>query len=131
MNLDYIPLLRVMRELHDIPRGQPHDFNGMRRFRQYLRTIFPHDKSADQLPPLLAMNPMGKDHVAALLDEFLAMDADDIGARVAAEASARLADVPGGVKAGLVVAGDLMGGGAHRHAVGLTARLGPERTRSR
>src|SRR5262245_25820536 len=96
MNLDYVPLLRVMRELHDIPRGQPPDFNGMRRFRQYLRTIFPHDESADQLLPLLAMNPMGKDHLTALLDEFLAVDAEDIGARVAAEASARLADVPGG-----------------------------------
>src|SRR5262249_40836160 len=24
MNLDYVPLLRVMRQLHSIPRGQPH-----------------------------------------------------------------------------------------------------------
>jgi hypothetical protein len=38
MNLDYVPLLRVMRDLHSIPRGQPPDFNGKRRFRQYLRT---------------------------------------------------------------------------------------------
>ena len=44
MNLDYVPLMRVMRELHDIPRGQPPDFNGMKRFRQYLRTIFPNDE---------------------------------------------------------------------------------------
>ena len=88
MDLDYVPLLRVMRDLHDIPRGQPPDFNGMRRFRQYLRTIFPQYETADQLLPLLAMNPLGKDHVTTLLDEFLAMDADDIGAGVAAEASA-------------------------------------------
>ena len=40
MNLDYVPLLRVMRELRDIPGRQPPDFNGRRRFRQYLRTIF-------------------------------------------------------------------------------------------
>ena len=85
MNLDYVPLLRVMRKLHSIPRGQPPDFNGMRRFRHYLRTIFPHDENADQLLPLIAMNPMGKDHVTALLDAYLAMDADGIGARVAAE----------------------------------------------
>jgi len=111
MNLDYVPLLRVMRELHGIPRGQPPDFNGMRRFRQYLRTIFPHDEGAEQLLPLLLMNPMGKDHVTALLDALLAMDADGIGARAAAEASARLADVPGDFKAGLVVADDLRGGG--------------------
>src|SRR5215467_12283214 len=101
MNLDYVPLLRVMRELHSIPRGQPPDFNGMRRFRQYLRTIFPQDESAGQLLPLLAMNPLGKDHVTALLDALLAMEADDIGARVAAEGSARLAEVPGDFKVGL------------------------------
>jgi hypothetical protein len=52
-----VPLLRVMRELHSIPRG-------MKRFRQYLRTIFPEDKNADQLIPLLAMNPMGADDLA-------------------------------------------------------------------
>jgi len=33
MNLDYVPLLRVMRDLHSIPRGQPPDFNGMKRFK--------------------------------------------------------------------------------------------------
>ena len=61
MNLNYVPLIPVMRELHKLPRS-------MARFRQYLRTIFPTDASADQLLPLLAMNPMGKDHVTALLD---------------------------------------------------------------
>lgn len=28
MNLDYVPLLRVMRDLYSIPRGQPPGFNG-------------------------------------------------------------------------------------------------------
>ena len=85
MNLDYVPLLRVMRKLHDIPRGQPPDFNDMKRFRQYVRTIFPRkkngeiDENAVYLLPLLAMNPMGKDHVTAPLDAYLAMDADGIG----------------------------------------------------
>jgi hypothetical protein len=32
MNLDFVPLLPVMRKLHSIPRGQPPDFNGMKRF---------------------------------------------------------------------------------------------------
>jgi hypothetical protein len=40
MNLGYVPLVRVMRDLHSIPRGQPPDFNSMMRFRQYLRTRF-------------------------------------------------------------------------------------------
>src|SRR6516165_5133920 len=124
MNLDYVPLLRVMRDLHSIPRGQPPDFNGMRRFRHYLRTIFPHDENADQLLPLIAMNPMGKDHVTALLDAYLAMDADGIGARTAAEAAARLADVPGDFKIGLVVCVDLMGGGSNRYDLEFAFRFG-------
>jgi hypothetical protein len=93
MNLDYVPLLRVMRELHNIPRGQPPDFNGMKRFQQYVRTIFPRkrngeiDEDAVYLLPLLAMNPMGKDHVTALLAEDISytrevlapfLDADDM-----------------------------------------------------
>ena len=67
MNLKYVPLLRVMREIQSIPRGQPPDFNGKKRFRHYLRTIFDYDRKICKLPPLLAMNPMGKDHVTALL----------------------------------------------------------------
>jgi hypothetical protein len=35
-----VPLLRVMREIYSIPRGQPHDFNGMKRFRHFVRRIF-------------------------------------------------------------------------------------------
>jgi hypothetical protein len=31
--------------LHGIPRGQPPDFNGMKRFRQYVRTIFPRKRN--------------------------------------------------------------------------------------
>jgi hypothetical protein len=127
MNLDYVPLLHVMRKLHGIPRGLPPDFNGMSRFKQYLRTIFPDDEAEDQLLPLLLMNPMGKDHVTTLLDTLLAMDADGIAARAAAEASARLADVPGEFKVGLVVADDLMGGGTNRYDYELTLRFGPDR----
>jgi hypothetical protein len=133
INLDYVPLLRIMRELHSILRGQPPDFNGMKRFRQYVRTIFPRDRlgqvrrdeNAVYLLPLLAMNPMGKDHVTALLDAYLAMDADGIGARAAAEAAARLADVPGDFKVGLVVADDLMGAGTNRYDCEFAWRFGP------
>ena len=76
MNLDYVPLLRVMRDIQSVPRGQPPGFNGMKRFRAYLRAIFDYDRNgsvkACKLPTLLAMNPMGKDHVTALLDAYLA-----------------------------------------------------------
>lgn len=134
MNLDYVPLLQVMRDIQSVPRGQPPDFNGMKRFRQYLRTIFDYDRKGSvvscKLPTLLAMNPMGKDHVTALLDAYLAMDGDGIGARVAAEVAARLADVPGYFKVGLLVADDLMGGGTNRYHFEFGFRFGADYSRT-
>src|SRR5262249_20988102 len=136
MNLDYVPLLRVMREIQSVPRGQPPDFNGMKRFRHFVRRIFPRkkngeiDENAVYLIPLLASNPMAKDHVTALLDAYLAMDADGMGARVAAELEVQLADVPGDFKVGLVVADDLMGAGTNRYNEEFTFRFGPEQFRS-
>jgi len=124
MKLDYVSLLRVMRDLHAIPPGQPPDFNGKKRFKQYLRTIFEYDRKVCKLPLLLAMNPIGKDHVTALLDAYLAMDGDGIGARATAEAAARLADVPGDFKVGLVVCDDLMGGGTNRYFYEFGFRFG-------
>jgi hypothetical protein len=124
MNLEYAPLIPVMRELHGLPRD-------MERFRQYLRTIFPRDNQADQLLPLLAMNPMGKDHVTALLDALLALDADRFAARATAEAAVDLTDVPGDFKVGVVIADDLMGGWTNRYANEFTYRFGPEHMRGR
>jgi hypothetical protein len=94
MNLDYVPLLRVMWDIQSVPRGQPPDFNDKKRFKKYLGMIFDYDKKVCKLPTLLAMNPMGKDHVTALLDAYLAMYADGTGAQVATEVAAWLADVP-------------------------------------
>lgn len=117
MNLDYVPLLQIARDLHGIPRG-------MERFRRYLRTIGSPDGSPFlERPPLLIMNPMGKDHVTALLDSLLAMDADTIAARAVAEVSAQLTNDPGDFKVALVIADDLMGGWTNRYAAEFTHRF--------
>jgi hypothetical protein len=129
MNLNYVPLLQVMRDLQSIPRGQPPDFNGKKRFRQYLRTIFDYDRKVCKFPTLLAMNPMAKDHVTALLDDYLAMDADGFGAQVATEVAARLADVPGDFKVGLLIADDLLGGGTNRYLYEYGFRFGADYSR--
>src|SRR5262245_23460756 len=103
MNLHYTPLLAIQRELQGMPRG-------MDRFRQYLRTIINDDGTDVDLVPMLAMNPMGKDHVTVLLDELLAMDADGIAARAAAEASRESSETRGDFRAAVVVVDDLKGG---------------------
>jgi hypothetical protein len=117
MKLDYVPLLRIQRDLHGIPRGPE-------RFREYLRTLLNDDATDVALPPLVLMNPMGRDHVAARLDALLALDADAVAARAAADASAALADVPGDYPAALVVADDLMGGWTNRYDYEYELRFG-------
>jgi hypothetical protein len=126
MKLDYVPLLPVQRELHRIPRDLKVD--GMpKRFVEYLRTILNRAGNGVELPPLVAINPMAKDHVTALLDALLALDADDIAARAAAEAAGRVADVPGEFKATLVVIDDWMGAWTSRvsHEFDFRFRSGP------
>jgi hypothetical protein len=116
MKLDYVPLLQIQRDLYDIPRGHG-------RFEHYLRTMFPQDELGMRLP-LLAMNPMGKDHVTALLEGLLSLNADDVAARAVSEAAAKLPDVPGVFKTALVVADDLMGGWTNRYANEFDYRFG-------
>jgi hypothetical protein len=116
MNLQYVPLLQIQRELHDIPRG-------MERFKQYLRTVGARDSDHLELPSLLIMNPMGKEHMTALLDALLKLDADVVAEEATAEASAQLENEPGESKVGLVVADDLMGGWTNRYASEFSLRF--------
>jgi len=110
MEIEYVPLIQVMRDLHAIPRG-------MERFREYIRAFTKPGTVEPEVefPSLVFMNPMGREHVAELLDALLAMDADGIAARTAASAAARLADAPGDYKLGIVVADDLKGGWTNRY----------------
>jgi hypothetical protein len=122
MQFEYVPLLQIQRDLHDMPRNYD-------RFKKYLNTIFRDDEVGIELPPLVAMNPMGKDHVARLLDQYLALDADAIAAEAANEAAPCLLVEPWDVKAGLVISDDLMGGWTNRYAAEFTMRFGPDHLR--
>jgi hypothetical protein len=116
VKLEYVPLFQVQRKLQGMPRNYD-------RFRQYLRTIAAPDGTSLELPSLIAMNPMGKEHVTELLDALLAMDADGIAVRATAEASARLQDTPGDCKITLIIADDLKGGWTNRYANEFTHRF--------
>ena len=70
MKLKYVPLVQIQRDLYRLPRGYE-------RFREYLRTMSDAETRDLNLPPLVGMNPMGKDHLPALLEALLAFDADD------------------------------------------------------
>ncbi|HZS08004.1 MAG TPA: hypothetical protein VFD58_24430 [Blastocatellia bacterium] len=108
MKLEFVPLLELQRNLYGIPRGRE-------RFNAYISTMV-DPETRDLKLPLVAMNPMGKDHVPALLDEYLALDADGLAARAVAEAEARLTAVPGEFKVALVLSDDAMGGWTNRYS---------------
>jgi hypothetical protein len=80
MQLEHVPLLLIQRDLYNIPRGWD-------RFHEYICTMT--GGTGDMVLPLVAMNPMGKEHVGALLDELLVLNAEDLAAEATAEAQRR------------------------------------------
>ena len=108
MNIEFVPLLQIQRDHYSIPKGPE-------RFRAYLGAMVNSDGTDVRLPPLVAMNPMGKDHVPALLDALLVMDAEATAAQASVDAVSRCANIPGDFKLGVVVVDDLMGGWTNRY----------------
>jgi len=107
MKLTFVRLLQIQRDLYGLPRN-------MERFRAYLATMT-DPATGDLKLPLVAMNPMGKEHVPALLDEWIALGADDLAARAVAEAAIQLDRVGGEFQVGLVMADDAKGGWTNRY----------------
>ncbi|HXT57083.1 MAG TPA: hypothetical protein VN699_00540 [Pirellulales bacterium] len=124
MKIEFVPLLQVQHDLHLLPRGRG-------RFQEYLRVMLNERRDDVRLPPLVIMNPMGREHVGALLDALAAIDAETIAARAVDEASVKLADAPGEFKLGLVVADDAQGGWTNRYAYEFDLRSAPEATLKR
>ena len=119
MKLSFFPLLKIQRDLYAMPRG-------MERFREYIKTMVDAE-TGDLALPLVAMNPMGKDHVPGLIDDYLALGAEEIAEEavreVAAKAPALRTDVRGATasavaeyRVALVVSDDLKGGWTNRWA---------------
>lgn len=116
MKLDFVPLLQVQRDLYRIPRGRE-------RFGEYLRMMLSDDRTNVQLPPLIIVNPMAKDHVPALLDALLALQAEDVAGQAVSEASEQLAGTPGEYKVALVLADDVMEGWTNRYTTEFSLRF--------
>jgi hypothetical protein len=109
MRLSFLPLLQIQRDLYAMPRG-------MERFREYIRTMT-DPETGDLALPLVAMNPMGKDHIPALIDEYIALDAEGIASKAVADATAKAVSLrTKEYKAALVVSDDLKGGWTNRWA---------------
>ena len=118
MKLSFLPLLQVQRDLYALPRG-------MERFREYIKAMT-DPETGDLALPLVAMNPMGKDHIPALIDEYIALgaekvaqDAIDLWKATALPVSLHTREY----KVGVVVSDDLKGGWTNRWASEFSHRL--------
>lgn len=116
MKIEFVPLLQLQRDLYSIPRGQE-------RFQTYLETMLNADASDAELMPMVTMNPMGKDHIPAMLDTLLAMDADAMASIAIADTLTQFDDIDRSFKLGLVVVDDKMGGWTNRYTSEFSIRF--------
>ncbi|HUQ89418.1 MAG TPA: hypothetical protein VM096_17785 [Vicinamibacterales bacterium] len=103
--MEFLPLLHTQRDLYALPRG-------IERFREYIKTMTDAD-TGDLALPLVAMNPMGKDHIPALIDQYIALGAEQIAGDAMTNATVNLSHQ---YKVCLVVSDDLKGGWTNRWA---------------
>src|SRR4029434_1495745 len=108
MTLTHLPLLKVQLDLYALPRV-------MDRSRAYIAAMT-DEETGDLALPLVAMNPMGKDHVPELIRNYLALDAEGAAVRAIADATPRVAGPGPHYRLGLVVSDDLKGGWTNRYA---------------
>lgn len=109
MKVTYTPLLQLQRDIYDIPRGPE-------RFQTYLEMVRDAEKD-DMKLPLAVMNPMGKEHVPALLDAYLGMGGDKVAAEAVAATSEHLPSLGGAYQVTVVVADDAHGMWTERFSV--------------
>lgn len=114
MGLEFLPLLDEQRALLNTARG-------FERFQRYLETML--DEQGEVRLPLAAFNPMAKPHVAVLLDDLIAADAEGTVRAALAEAAARLGGSVPTVRVGLVVVDDALGGWTNRYLTDMDHRF--------
>lgn len=117
MYIEPIALLQLERDLHDVPRG-------MERFREYIRALTNDDQTDVKYGPLGLMNPMGREHIAARLDELIALQAEALAVEAAATVMQRLTDIDGTFKHGWTICDDVQGGWTNRYTTDAALRFG-------
>jgi len=114
MDLRHLPLLEIHRELYGMPRG-------MERFRAYLQRLT--GGTSDLSLPLVAMNPMGKAHMLAAAEAWIAAGVEEAAAQAVADAAARLDSARGVLRVGLVLGDDVKGGWTNRFTTDFAQRF--------
>ena len=118
MKLELVPTLHIQREFFSQPRG-------MERFWEYIGIIT--DGGDDIVTPIGSLNPMGREHNAAKVEELITFDAEGAAGEALAECEQRLASVPLALRLSLVVNDDLRGSWSNRITGELAKRLPPDK----
>jgi hypothetical protein len=101
MALEYVPLLHHLEALYQLPRD-------MERFKTYIASILNEQGDDVEIPPLVAANPMAKEHGLEYVRELLEMEAEGIAAEATQEAAKKLP--PASLKVSLMALDDAKGG---------------------
>jgi hypothetical protein len=111
MKFELVPILEKLRDLYVIPRGPD-------RFQAYIDLATGGATATKDIPypPLIAVNPMAKEHALEFVEALLALKVEKVAQTVLEEANSRLESVeyPKTVKVGLSVLDDLKGGWTNR-----------------
>jgi hypothetical protein len=113
-DISLVAMLRVQRDLCDIPRGRG-------RFLAYLQVMI--GGTNDIVLPLMTFNPAGRGRVSDKLDELLALDAEGLAGDAIEEAKRRLSGIDVAFRLGLVLADDAGGGWTNRSHVEIQNRF--------
>jgi hypothetical protein len=119
MNLTFVPLLETIRVLY----LQPRDLN---RFRNYLRMVKTADGTDLEFVPLVALNPMAKDHVLNVVNQLIAIEAERIARNCVEELLPCFRECPVDYRVGITVVDDIGGGWTNRYSVEYDAMTNPE-----
>lgn len=120
MKLEPVPVLGTLRELWRTPRD-------MARFHAYLEKVT--GGGGEVFVPLVAANPMAREHMVAFADKLDALGADRVLAEACAEAERRLARVDMARKVSLVPVDDVGGAWSERTLVDFDHRFGLRKAR--
>lgn len=112
--LTHVSLLQLQRDLYNIPAGRE-------RFDAYIAEL--RDADGEMRLPLPAMNPMAKEHVPALLDEYLELGADEIAQTIIAGLQPTIPFGKDEYRTALVLADDEKGQWTNRVATDFSHRF--------
>ena len=111
MKFELVPILEKLRDLYLIPRGPD-------RFQAYIDLAIGGASVTKNIPypPLIAVNPMAKEHALEFVESLLILEVETVAQAVLEEANVRLESVEYSrtIKVGLTVLDDLKGSWTNR-----------------